>query len=87
MDIRTHYNHSTRTTKQWYECHHQQTSLPGDQHSPNEESDTKVLSIGKVSIIQTTNLHNPPPNPEGSITKEVNHLLDQAMAELPSCKS
>ena len=27
---------------------------------PNRESDTKVLPIGKVSIIQATNLHNPP---------------------------
>ena len=44
--------------------------------SPNGESDTKVLPIGEVSIIQTTNLHNPPPNPEGSIAAEVNHLLD-----------
>ena len=31
---------------------------------PNGESDTKVLPIGKVSIIQTTNLHNPPPSME-----------------------
>ena len=34
--------------------------------------------------IQTTNPQNPPPNPEGSITAEVNHLLDQAMAEVSS---
>ena len=54
---------------------------------PNGESDTKVLPICKVSIIQTTNLHNPPPDPEGSIAAEVNHLLDQAMAEASSCKS
>ena len=54
---------------------------------PNGESDTKVLPIGKVSIIQTTNLHNPPPNPEGSIAAEVNHLLDQAMAEVSSHES
>ena len=54
---------------------------------PNGESDTKVLPIGKVSIIQTTNLHNPPPNPEGSIAAEVNHLLDQAMVEVSSVKS
>ena len=53
----------------------------------NEESDTKVLPIGNVSIIQTTNLHNPPPNPEGSIAAEVNHLLDQAMAEASSHES
>ena len=54
---------------------------------PNRESDTKVLPIGKAWIIQTTNLHNPPPNPEGSITAEVNHLLDQAMAEASSHES
>ena len=56
---------------------------------PNGESDTKVLSIGKASIIQTTNLHNHPPNPEGkgSITAEVNHLLDQAMVEVSSQES
>ena len=28
-----------------------------------------------------------PPNPEGSIAAEVNHLLDQAMAEVSSCES
>ena len=54
---------------------------------PNRESDTKVLSIGKVSIIQATNPHNPPPNPEGIIAAEVNHLLDQAMAEVSSYRS
>ena len=54
---------------------------------PNGESDTKVLPIGEASIIQTTNLHNLPPNPEGSITAEVNHLLDQAMVEVSSHKS
>ena len=54
---------------------------------PSGESDTKVLPIGEVSIIQTTNLHNPPPNPEGSIAAEVNHLLDQAKVEASSCKS
>ena len=54
---------------------------------PNGESDTKVLPIGEISIIQTTNLHNPSPNPEGSIAAEVNHLLDQAMAEASSYKS
>ena len=53
---------------------------------PNGESDTKVLPIDEASIIQTTNLHNPP-NPEGSITAEVNHLLDQAMAEASSHES
>ena len=54
---------------------------------PNGESDTKVLPISKASIIQTTNLHKSPPNPEGSITAEVNHLLDQAMTEAPSHES
>ena len=54
---------------------------------PNGESDTKVLPIGEVSIIQATNLHNSPPNPEGSIAAEVNHLLDQAMAEASSHES
>ena len=54
---------------------------------PNRESDTKVLPIGEVSIIQTTNLHNPPPNPEGCIAAEVKQLLDQAMAEVSSCES
>ena len=54
---------------------------------PNGKTDTKVLPIGKISIMQTTNLHNPPPNPEGSIAAEVNHLLDQAMAEASSHES
>ena len=43
---------------------------------PKGESDTKVLPIGKASIIQTTNPYKSPPNPEGSMTAEVNHLLD-----------
>ena len=43
---------------------------------PKGESDTKVLPIGKASIIQTTNPHKSPPNLEGSMTAEVNHLLD-----------
>ena len=51
----------------------------------NGESDTKVLPVGEVSIIPATNLHNPPSNPEGSITAEVNHLLDEAMGRsIPS---
>ena len=54
---------------------------------PNGESDTKVLPIGKVSFIQATNPHNPPPNPESSIAAEVIHLLDQAMADTSSCES
>ena len=43
---------------------------------PKGESDTKVLPIGEASIIQATNPHKSPPNPEGSMTAEVNHLLD-----------
>ena len=54
---------------------------------PKGESDTKVLPIGKASIIQTTNLHKSPPNPEGTMTAEVNHLLDRAIMEASSCKS
>ena len=54
---------------------------------PNRESDTKVLPIGKALIIQTTNPHNHPPTLEGSITAEVNHLLDQVMVEASSHKS
>ena len=54
---------------------------------PNGESDTKFLPIGEASIIQTTNPHESPPNLEGSITAEVNHLLDQAIMEVSSCKS
>ena len=53
----------------------------------NGESNIKVLPIGEISIIQLTNLHNPPPNPEGSIAGEFNHLLDQAMAEASRCES
>ena len=48
---------------------------------PNGESDTKVLPIGKASIIQTT------PHPEVSIAAEVNHLLDQAITEASSHRS
>ena len=54
---------------------------------PNGESDTKVLPIGEASIIQTTNPHKSPPNLEGSITAEVNHLLDQAIMEVSSHES
>ena len=54
---------------------------------PNGESDTKVLPISEALIIQTTNQHESPPNPEGSITAEVNHLLDQAITEASSHKS
>ena len=43
---------------------------------PKGESDTKVLPIGKASIILTTNPHKSPPNQEGSMTAEVTHLLD-----------
>ena len=38
---------------------------------PKEESDTKALSIGEASIIQTTNPHKSPPKLEGSMTTEV----------------
>ena len=38
-------------------------------------------------IIQTTNPHKSPPNPEGSMTEEVNHLLDWTITEASSCKS
>ena len=54
---------------------------------PNGESDTKVLPIGKASIIQPTIPHKSPPHPEGSITAEVNHLLDQTIMEASSHKS
>ena len=54
---------------------------------PNGESDTKILPIGKALIIPTTNPHKSPPNPEGSNTAEVNHLLDQAMMEVLSHES
>ena len=53
----------------------------------NGKSDTKVLPIGEVSIIWTTNTPKPSPNPGGSITTEVNHLIDQAIAEVSSCMS
>ena len=43
---------------------------------PKEESDTKVLPIGEASIIQTTNPCQSPPKLEGSMTTEVNDLVD-----------
>ena len=52
-----------------------------------EESDTKVLPIGKASIIQTTSPHRSPPNLEGSMTAEVTDLLDQAVMEASSGES
>ena len=54
---------------------------------PKRESDTKALPIGEASIIQTTNPHKSPPNPEGSMTAEVTNLLDQAVREVSSCES
>ena len=54
---------------------------------PKGESDTKVMPIGEASIIQTTNPHKSPPNPEGNMTAEVNHLLDQTITEASSCES
>ena len=54
---------------------------------PKGESNNKVPPIGKVSIIQTTNPHKSPPHPEGSMTAEVNHLLDQVIMEASSCES
>ena len=54
---------------------------------PRGESDTKVLPISTASIIQTPNPHKSPPNPEGSMTAEVNQLLDQAITEASSSKS
>ena len=54
---------------------------------PKEESDTKVLPIGEASIIQTTNPHKSTLKLEGSMTTEVNDLLDQAIMEASSCES
>ena len=46
---------------------------------PMEESDTKAPPIGKASIIQTTSPCKSSPKLEGSMTAEVNDLLDQAI--------
>ena len=54
---------------------------------PKEESDTKAPPIGKVSIIQATNPHKSPLKLKGSMTAEVNHLLDWAITEVSSCES
>ena len=43
---------------------------------PREASDTKVLPIGEVSLTQTTTPTGSSHNPEGSMTAEVNHLLE-----------
>ena len=43
---------------------------------PMEESDTKALPIGEASIIQTTSPCKSPLKLEGSMTAEVNDLLD-----------
>ena len=52
-----------------------------------EDSDAKALPIGEASIIQTTNPLKSPPKLEGSMTAEVNHLLDRAIMEESSCES
>ena len=54
---------------------------------PKGESGTKALPIGEASIIPTTNPHKSPPNPEGSMTAEVGHLLLQAITEASSSES
>ena len=54
---------------------------------PKGESDTKVLPIGKASIIQTTDPHKSPHNPKGNMTAEVNHLLDWVIMEASSGRS
>ena len=54
---------------------------------PKEDSDAKAPPIGKASIIQTTNPHKSTPKLEGSMTIEVNHLLDWAIMEVSSCES
>ena len=54
---------------------------------PKEESDTKAPPISEASIIQTTNPCKSPPKLEGSMTAEVNDLLDQAIMEASSCES
>ena len=65
------------------------TSIIASEHSYLEIDipPNGVLPIGEASIIWTTNPHNPPPNPEDSITAEVNHLLNQAMVEASSHES
>ena len=83
----THYNHPTRTAKQWYKHYCQQASLSGDWHLSQGESNNKAPPIGKASIIQATNPHKSPPKLEGSMTAEVKHLLDQAIIEASSCES
>ena len=52
-----------------------------------EESDTKAPPIGEASITQTTNPCKSPPKLEGSMTTEVNDLLDRAITEASSCES
>ena len=54
---------------------------------PKEESNTKAPPIGEASIIRTTNPCKFSPKLEGSMTAEVNHLLDQAIMEASSCES
>ena len=54
---------------------------------PMEESDTKAPPIGEASITLTTSPHKSPLKLEGSMTTEVNDLLDQAIMEVSSCES
>ena len=54
---------------------------------PKEEPDTKAPPIGKASIIQTTNPCKSSPKLGGSMTAEVNDLLDRAITEVSSCES
>ena len=54
---------------------------------PKEESNTEALPVGEASIIQTTSPCKSPPKLEGSMTAEVNDLLDQAVTEASSCES
>ena len=54
---------------------------------PMEEPDTKAPPIDEASTILITSLCKSPPKLEGSMTKEVNDLLLQAVTEVSSCES